>query len=284
MIRLSDRLEKIASCVASGESLADVGTDHGLLPMALHERGVSRRLVLCDVNEGPLEKTRDGLRRRGFARDAAPSGEARGSGGRAAGSGEFWGEGAFELRKGSGLEPLEAGEVDAVALAGMGGRLIIDILAADLEKSRSFGKYALQPRNAADKLREWLARNGFPVREDGLAMEGGHICTVMLAVPRPGAAARGRAEAAGPSAFGGERLRRVVSSLESCGAAYDMSEGLIARRDPLLAEWLERKLRTFDRILASMADSGIGPHETADAIAAKRDAYSEALRYIRDGD
>ncbi|MDR2770959.1 MAG: class I SAM-dependent methyltransferase, partial [Clostridiales Family XIII bacterium] len=46
MVKLSDRLEKIYSLIESGERVADIGSDHALLPIALHERGRARAPIL----------------------------------------------------------------------------------------------------------------------------------------------------------------------------------------------------------------------------------------------
>ena len=63
MLKLSDRLQKIADFIEPGESVADIGTDHGFLPAALWESGKSPRVILSDVNAGPLEKAKANLER-----------------------------------------------------------------------------------------------------------------------------------------------------------------------------------------------------------------------------
>lgn len=57
-MRLSKRLELVASFVPEGSRLADVGTDHGYIPIALAERNVICRAVAMDLRPGPLERRR----------------------------------------------------------------------------------------------------------------------------------------------------------------------------------------------------------------------------------
>ena len=158
MIKLSDRLQKIADLIEPGESIADIGTDHGFLPIALWERGKSPHVILSDINTGPLEKARDNINK-------------------------YFPEKAFDLRIGSGLQTLKTAEVDTIVIAGMGGLLIAEILGEDLKKSKSYRKMILQPRNAQDKLRLWLLENGFAIQDESLVREGKYLCEIILAVP-----------------------------------------------------------------------------------------------------
>ena len=56
MIKLSDRLQLIAKEVNNGETVADIGTDHGFLPMYLWEQGISPKVIMADVSQGSLKK------------------------------------------------------------------------------------------------------------------------------------------------------------------------------------------------------------------------------------
>lgn len=158
MIKLSDRLELIANLIEKNETMADIGTDHGFLPIALWERGICKKLILSDVNKGPLEKARDNIKSTNIGFD-------------------------FDLRIGNGLETILPGEVSTLVIAGMGGVLIAEILAADLEKSKSFKKIILQPRNGQSKLRYWLLTNGFNIIKEELVKEGLYICEILVVKP-----------------------------------------------------------------------------------------------------
>ncbi|MDR0424815.1 MAG: class I SAM-dependent methyltransferase [Clostridiales Family XIII bacterium] len=158
MLRLNDRLEAICSCVPAGGVVADIGSDHGFLPVALYERGISAAVIVSDAKTGPLDRARENISR------LAPGA-------------------AFDFRLGDGLEVLGRGEADTVIIAGMGGLLIQRLISADLDKALSVRRFVLQPRNAPDALRRWLCGNGFRLVDERLAREGRFICEIMAAVP-----------------------------------------------------------------------------------------------------
>ena len=57
-MKLTDRLLEIASRVTEGKKIADIGTDHGYIPVYLLNKGIINFAVLADVNKGPLENAR----------------------------------------------------------------------------------------------------------------------------------------------------------------------------------------------------------------------------------
>ena len=158
MIKLSDRLQKIADLIQQGESIADIGTDHGFLPLSLWETGKSPYVILSDINSGPLDKAKANMNK-------------------------YFPEMDFDIRIGSGLASIKPAEVDSIVIAGMGGALISEILGEDPDKARTFKKYVLQPRNAQDKLRGWLLDNGFQIVDEALVRERKYLCEIVVAFP-----------------------------------------------------------------------------------------------------
>lgn len=163
MIKLSDRLQVIANLINKGQTMADIGTDHGFLPLYLFEREISPKVILADISKGSLQKAIDNVEEKACKEEDNTS--------------------AFQFRLGNGIEILGAGEVDVVVIAGMGGLLMTQILGSDLEKSKSFKKIILQPRNAPGKLRYWLLNNGFQIVSENLVREGKYICEILEVEP-----------------------------------------------------------------------------------------------------
>lgn len=161
MIALTDRLQLIADEINIGESMADIGTDHGFLPIYLWENKISPKVIMADVSRGSLDKARDNCRM-------------------------LYPEENFDLRLGNGLEVLKNGEVSDIVIAGMGGILMTQIMSADMAKTKSFKKYILQPRISSGRLRSWLLANGFSITGDRLVREGRFICNVITAVTELG--------------------------------------------------------------------------------------------------
>lgn len=155
---LTERLAAIANEIEKGESVADIGTDHGYLPMYLTKEEISPKVIMVDISKGSLNKARRNCR-------------------------ELMPEVKFDFRNGNGLRVIKKGEVDVIVIAGMGGNLICDILGRDLGKAKSCKKLILQPRTAQGRLRAWLVRKGFDIVNEQLVREGRFICEIITAVP-----------------------------------------------------------------------------------------------------
>lgn len=241
MIKLSNRLQKIADLVEPGESIADIGTDHGFLPIALWEGGKSPHVILSDINVGPLEKASDNINK------------------------YFPGK-EFDLRIGSGIQTLQPAEVEVILIAGMGGQLIADILADDLEKTKSYRKLILQPRNAQEKLRFWLLDNGFTIEDEHLVREGKYLCEILLAVP-------------GGS---GQKTTLKDSGMENRISPDDIdleiSPLLFAKKDPLLVEFIENKIRIEKKVYAAIKDKAV---KDKDDMLKKSEAQIKLLQELR---
>ncbi len=143
---LTPRLEAIAKMIPQGATIADVGTDHGYLPLALLKRKQIPSAIAADINEKPLSSARRN-------------------------TGKEWID-QMQFRLGNGIEPIGCAEVDLVVIAGMGGELISEILSADWEKTRSLSTYILQPMVKVPVLREFLLQNRFRILDEALVREG----------------------------------------------------------------------------------------------------------------
>lgn len=160
-MRLSKRIYAIADKVIAGDSVADIGTDHGYVPMLLMKNGISPRVIMTDISEGSLAKAKETF--------AACRLEDRVS--------------ESDFRLGDGLQTLESGETDEVIIAGLGGHTIKSILADDEAKARSFRRLILQPRKHSGTLRYYLYTHGWDIESEGLAKEGKFACEIITAVP-----------------------------------------------------------------------------------------------------
>ncbi len=153
---MSIRLEKIASLVKDGRGIADVGTDHGYIPIMLRRRGYSGRIVATDINEGPLNKARAGLEESGFSD-------------------------SVELILCDGLDGCEPDSVDTVIVAGMGGDTITGIIDRAEWTYKPGIKLILQPVTKAEILRYWLVNNAYRITDEFLIKENGTIYQIICA-------------------------------------------------------------------------------------------------------
>ncbi len=137
--------------------MADIGTDHGHLPVWCLENGIVPFAVLSDINEGPLEKAKLRIGRSVMSEDC------------------------YSLRLGSGLTVLKPGEAATVVIAGMGGELTSRLLSAEPSVTDSVERFVFQPRSRAGMLREWLWDHGWRICEERLVRERGRLCQVFAA-------------------------------------------------------------------------------------------------------
>ncbi len=131
---MSERLRRLAAQIPRGSAVADIGTDHGRLPVRAVVDRDARRVVAVDLRAAPLAAARRTLA------TAAPEVAAR-----------------IELRQGDGLAPIGIDEVDAIVIAGMGAASIVAILEAHLDRVTPRVRLVLQPANEWALLRRWLA-------------------------------------------------------------------------------------------------------------------------------
>ena len=59
MVKISNRLMTAAALVTQGYTLADVGTDHGYIPIYLLQQKKIPAAIAMDINEGPLERAKE---------------------------------------------------------------------------------------------------------------------------------------------------------------------------------------------------------------------------------
>lgn len=153
---LDKRLQTVADKVRRGRRMADVGTDHAYLPVALVESGAVPAAIACDLREGPLENARRAVAEAGLAD-------------------------RISCRLGDGLSPLAEGEAEEIVIAGMGGETIAAILEACPWAKSSGLHYLLQPMTRSEDLRRYLLTHGFAILSETTVEQGGHLYVIVEA-------------------------------------------------------------------------------------------------------
>lgn len=155
-MNLSLRLSTIMKKVPKGARIADIGTDHAYLPVALINEGRVNFAIACDINEKPLKNAEKTVRGAGMSDK-------------------------ISLRLSNGLEKVSKDEVDTVIIAGIGGEVISGIIErADWLKCNKL--LILQPTTAPEALREYLANNGFFIESETAVEDANKVYTVMTVV------------------------------------------------------------------------------------------------------
>ena len=156
-MELSKRLYAVAGLVTEGASVADIGTDHGYVPIYLVESGIASKVIALDVNQGPLNRARMHIVGHGLGD-------------------------RIETRLSDGLAMIRPGEVDTVIASGMGGPLTIRILQEGKEVADQLNALILQPQSEICRVRRFLTENGYRIEQEDMVLEDGKYYPVMRVV------------------------------------------------------------------------------------------------------
>lgn len=153
MQNLSNRLKEIAGLVPKNCRIADIGTDHGYLPIYLIKSGIAKKAFACDIGEKPLGIAKANIEKSGLLN--------------------------IETRLSDGFQNLMPDEIDAAVIAGIGGEVIFGIIERCSWIKNSHYTLILQPTTSPEKLREWLYNNSFLVENEVAIAENGKVYSIM---------------------------------------------------------------------------------------------------------
>lgn len=134
--------------------MADVGTDHGHLPIYLVNSHKVERAIAMDVRPGPLSRAEQAIRICGLQEQIC-------------------------VRLADGLAALEPNEAETVVIAGMGGALIQKILGEGKHMWDSVGHWILSPQSEIGETRHWLEEHGFSIQKEDMVLDGGKYYVIM---------------------------------------------------------------------------------------------------------
>ena len=154
-LELTPRLRQAAAWVPQGARLADIGTDHGHLPIWLLLQGRIPSAIAADLRPGPLSRARENAGRYGVTN--------------------------IDFRLCDGLSAIQAEECDAVVIAGMGGENIAAILADAPWTADGRHTLVLQPQSRPEVLRRFLMDHGYAITREALVEDRGHLYPVLEA-------------------------------------------------------------------------------------------------------
>lgn len=218
-MELSVRLKTIADMVTAGNRVADVGCDHGFVSIYLFEKGIAPRVYAMDLREGPLQRAREHIAEKGY-------------------------ESYIETLLSDGVEALGEGEAEALVCAGMGGRLIAEILNEGMEKVREMKELILGPQSELAFLREFLRKNDFQIIQEEMVKEEGKYYPIIKAAFGAESCKTGIAMKDGNGQEISEELRQKLED------AYGPL--LIRNAHPVLKDFLENRYGLNESILAGL--------------------------------
>ena len=153
---LGERLLSVAKFVRQGAVFADVGTDHAYLPVFLLKEKKISAAICSDINEGPLANARATAKEEGITENID-----------------------FVLTDGAAA--LAGRGITDMAICGMGGELIAEIIGAAPYLKGEGVRLILQPMTRQEHLRRYLYAEGFLTVGEAYATEAGKSYLVIAA-------------------------------------------------------------------------------------------------------
>ena len=142
------------------EQIADIGTDHGYIPIFACLSGYVKSAIGCDILPGPLSTAEKNIK-------------------------EYNLQDHISLRLGNGLTPLKIGEADTIIITGMGGKTIIDILNMK-QNNRYVAKTAkqliLSPQSSVPSVRRIVHDFGFIIKNEIMMKENNRYYNILNCV------------------------------------------------------------------------------------------------------
>jgi Predicted SAM-dependent methyltransferase len=197
-MNLNLRLKCVADRIRRGSYPADIGTDHAYIPIYLIKNEICGRVIATDIRRGPLLKAEKNILEYGI-------------------------KDRILLAQGPGLTPVLNHDIDCAILAGMGGRVIRDILEDGKSKAGMVDYFVIQPVQYPEVVREYLYNNNYSIQEDRLIKENGRIYQVMTAV-------------------------HGTDIIDDC-IFFEFGKKLIENKDPLLHEYIEKKISELKKVI-----------------------------------
>ena len=157
-MNISRRLNRLAGLVTEGSRLADVGTDHGYVPLCLCREKKIPSAIAMDINERPLKQAKSHIAEAGL-------------------------ENYIETRLSDGLHELKCGEADTVLIAGMGGALMVRILTEGTQALLGVRELVLQPQSEIGEVRRWLGGRGWHIIKEDILLDEGKYYPMFKVVP-----------------------------------------------------------------------------------------------------
>lgn len=154
-IELSKRLLAIASQVDPYSIVADVGTDHGYIPIYLAQTGVIPKIFALDIHSGPLERAERNVLDYQVA------------------------ELVFPVRS-NGLMNVSDEKIDCIIIAGMGGMLVCEILEQAREQLTNVSQMILSPHLDVVNVRKKVHDLGFQIDSEEIVVEQSKFYPIII--------------------------------------------------------------------------------------------------------
>lgn len=226
---ISQRLREVLQATIDGEPLADIGTDHALLPIAAVASGRVPSGIGIDRAPNALAAGRQNVEESDLAD-------------------------RIDLRLGEGLDPLTpADALSTIVMAGVGARTLLDVMDTERLGELGVSRLVLQPNQSEiDARRAIFTRSGWRLADETLVEDDGRFYVVFHVDLDPAHRARELADIPAEEQLLGSHLRRRGGELFRAYAA-ELAKLLephlvdVEHMPTNVRERLEKRLEVFRR-------------------------------------
>ena len=205
--------------MTAGYKLADIGTDHAYIPIALVEQNRIPGAIAMDINEGPLQRAGEHIAENKM-------------------------EKKIEIRLSNGFSALKKGEAESAVIAGMGGGLMIRILTEGEQIAKSLKECILQPQSEIERVRRFLLEEGYDILDENMVKDDGKYYTILKVCPLKKTSDKEK-----------ESWEEIKSGKRTeMWSEPELKYGrfLLQNRNPVLREYLQREILIREQILAGL--------------------------------
>ncbi len=236
-VELSGRMQAVADFVTQGNRVCDVGCDHGYVSIYLVQEQVAPCVLAMDVNKGPLLRAKEHVQ-------------------------QYHVEDYITLRLSDGLKEYNIGEADTLICAGMGGRLLWEILSKEPAKTADFKELILQPQSEIGLFRQNLRENGYEIVAENMVLEDGKFYPMMKVIP--------------PQAIGGKSEMAAVVDEEKQRMEDNFGPILLKEKHPILLAYVEYEIAMKEEIADSLEEK-----EENEKICLRKAELADRLKLLR---
>lgn len=243
--KLSQRLLSVGNMVTASYRFVDVGCDHGFLAIYLIGRGAPCGIA-SDVRPGPLSAAKEHIKEAGLLN-------------------------VIETRLCDGIKGIKVGEGESLIIAGMGGPLILKILAGNAEVRDSMKEIIIEPQSMIKQVREGLDEQKLFITDEDFVYEDGKYYPVIKLKPENSVNKEDRDFETAVSNTVRERIHFVlkqgeitkVCNLDNADADYILSKirikyglSLVEKKHPVLMDYLDYEVGILNEIRNNLEKSG----------------------------
>ncbi len=152
-MKLSKRLDCVASLVEDNKSIIDIGCDHALLSIFIALNKNPNKVIASDNKEGPLVGARENVNR-------------------------YQVNDKVKIKLGNGVDPIEE-DIDTIIISGMGGMNIVGILKYKITLFKNVDTIILSPNTDSSFVRKEICKLGFYIEKEKLVKDGKIIYPVI---------------------------------------------------------------------------------------------------------